>query len=86
MYVMSFNTNILCIYLICKYNIYVSMHGHQYKQRIIHSKVMDKQKKQTRELRQTYKIRKITVIYQSDKTLRCRVCKELYKFNNKNII
>lgn len=83
---MSFNINILCICLIYKCNKYVFMHGHQYKQRIIHSRVMDKQRKQTRQLRQTYKIRKITVTYQSDKTLRCRVCKELYKFNNKNII
>lgn len=32
MNVMIFNTNILYICLICKYNIYVSMHGHQYKQ------------------------------------------------------
>lgn len=64
---MSFNINILCICLICKYNIYVSMHGHQYKQRMRHSRVMDKQRKQTRELRQICKIRKITVTYESDK-------------------
>lgn len=43
------------------------MHGHQYKQRMMHSRVMDKQRKQTKELRQISKVRKITVTYESDK-------------------
>jgi hypothetical protein len=53
-----------------KYNKYVSVENATIK-------LTDKQRKQPRELRQTYKTWNISITYQSDKKLRCRVCEEL---------